>query len=192
MSEAAALFVRQGVLFSQEVNMQRSMIGVAAALFLAGCPMASAGDVATTGALEDSGKLSQTDFKALTDARIGVVKAALQLTPEQQQYWPAIEEAIRARAETRYRRLSALEGRSQQRGDADPLALIRERADSLGQRAAGLKKLADAWQPLYQTLTPDQKARMRVVVTRVIGGLREAAEDRRRNLSDDDDDDNEG
>src|SRR5262249_10776860 len=33
------------------------------------------------------------DLKALTDARIGIVKAALQLTPEQAKYWPAVEEA---------------------------------------------------------------------------------------------------
>jgi hypothetical protein len=31
---------------------------------------------------------SQADFKALTDARIAVVKAALQLTPEQEKLWP--------------------------------------------------------------------------------------------------------
>ena len=170
--------------------MQNSMIGMAAALFLAGCPLASAGDVSTTGAVGENGKLSQTDFKALTDARIGVAKAALQLTPEQQKYWPAIEEAIRTRAEARYRRLSNLQGRAAaQRADRDPLQLIRERAEIMDERATGLKKLADAWQPLYQTLSPDQKGRMRVVVTRVIGGLRDAAENRRRDLNDDDDDD---
>lgn len=123
------------------------------------------------------------------DGRIGVLRAVLQLTPEQQQYWPAIEEAIRARAEARYRRLTTLAGLAQQRGDSDPLALIRARADSLQQRAAGLKRLADAWQPLYQTLTADQKIRMRVVTARVIGGLRHAIEDRRRDSLDDDYDD---
>ena len=35
---------------------------------------------------------------AFTDARIGIVKAALQLTPDQEKYWPAVEEAIRNRA----------------------------------------------------------------------------------------------
>jgi ribosomal 50S subunit-associated protein YjgA (DUF615 family) len=44
----------------------------------------------------------------LTDIRVGVIKAALQLTPEQDKLWPAVEEAIRARAETRQRRLAAL------------------------------------------------------------------------------------
>jgi hypothetical protein len=38
--------------------------------------------------------------------RIDLVKAALQLTPDQQKYWPAIENAIRARAEDRKARLA--------------------------------------------------------------------------------------
>lgn len=163
--------------------------GLAAALILAGSSVVLADDTSTTAAINDNGTLNQADFKILTDARIGVLRAVLQLTPEQQQYWPAIEEAIRARAEARYRRLTTLAGLAQQRGDSDPLALIRARADSLQQRAAGLKRLADAWQPLYQTLTADQKIRMRVVTARVIGGLRHAIEDRRRDSLDDDYDD---
>ena len=39
--------------------------------------MASAGDISTTGSLREDVKLSQTNSKVLTDARIGVVKAAL-------------------------------------------------------------------------------------------------------------------
>ena len=151
-------------------------------------PMASAREVSTTGAIGEHGTLSQTNFKILTDARIGVVKAALPLTPEQQQYWPAIEDAIRARADGRYRRLSGLAERVKQQGDADPLALIRTRAETLGQRSAELRRLADAWQPLYQTLSPDQKTRMRFVVARVIGGLRDAIDNRRQELFDDEDD----
>ncbi|NGM32922.1 hypothetical protein G4G93_03060 [Methylobacterium sp. DB0501] len=177
------------------------MIGAGAAIavvgFLAG-PWAGssavrAGDVTTTGAIGESATVSQAtvsqaNFKVLTDARIGVVKAVLQLTPEQQRYWPPVEEAIRARAEGRYHRLSALVGHLQQRGEVDPIAAMRTRADSLGQRSAELKRLGDAWQPLYQTLGPDQKERMRLVTARIIGGLREAIETRRRELVEDEDD----
>ena len=42
--------------------------------------------------------LSAADLNALTDARVAIVKSALQLTADQEKYWPAIEEAIRARA----------------------------------------------------------------------------------------------
>ena len=47
---------------------------------------------------------SQSDTKRLTDLRVGLVHAALQLTPEQEKYWPALEEAIRARSAGRLQR----------------------------------------------------------------------------------------
>jgi hypothetical protein len=110
----------------------------------------------------------------LTDARIGIVKAVLQLTPEQAKYWPAVEEAIRARAQTRYQRIAAVAERLDQQRAVDPIELLRGRADALAQRAAGLKKLADAWQPLYQSLDPDQKQRLRVLAVRVLRQLNDA------------------
>ena len=121
---------------------------------------------------------SQTDFKVLTDARIGIVKAALQLTPEQEKLWPPVEEAIRARAEARYNRMVAVAGKLGQQGEVDPVELMRRRADALAERAANLKKLADAWAPLYQTLNPDQKGRMRLLTMRVLGELRDGVDTR--------------
>jgi hypothetical protein len=44
--------------------------------------------------------------------------------------------------------------------DRNPIAFMKKRADRLAQRSADLKRLADAWEPLYQTLTPEQKRRM--------------------------------
>ena len=41
---------------------------------------------------------SAADMNSLTDMRVGIVKAALQLTPDQEKYWPAVEEALRTRA----------------------------------------------------------------------------------------------
>ena len=52
-------------------------------------------------------RISQNEWNALTDERIAIVKAALQLTPEQQKYWPAVEKAIRARAASRENRINA-------------------------------------------------------------------------------------
>jgi hypothetical protein len=37
-------------------------------------------------------------LSALTDARINITKAVLQLTADQEKYWPAVEDAIRTRA----------------------------------------------------------------------------------------------
>jgi hypothetical protein len=44
--------------------------------------------------------------------------------------------------------------------DRNPVEFLQRRSTALAQRSADLKKLADAWQPLYQTLSPDQKKRM--------------------------------
>jgi hypothetical protein len=172
----------------QEIVMRKGMIRTVVALFIVGAPLAQA-QQATSGSAgtHDSGRLSQADFKMLTDIRVGVIRAALQLTPDQEKLWPAVDEAIRARAETRYRRLASLRERLDQPRDFDPVQLYRQRADVLTDRAAGLRKLADAWQPLYQSLTPDQKTRLRLVTVHALEGIRTAMENRRMDLDDEED-----
>jgi hypothetical protein len=71
----------------------------------------------------------------------------------------------------------------------DPFQLLRERADNLAQRGAELKKLADAGQPLWQSLNSDQKERMRLLGRRVVGVFKSAANLRDEEEDDDDDDD---
>jgi LTXXQ motif family protein len=168
--------------------MRKEMIGAVAALFIVGAPMTYAQQAPSHPAgAPDSGRPSQAEFKMLTDIRVGVIKAALQLTPDQEKLWPPIEEAIRARAETRYRRLATLGERMDQSREIDPVQLYRQRADVLTDRAAGLRKLADAWQPLYQSLTPDQKMRLRVVTVHALEGFRAAMENRPMGFDDEDD-----
>src|SRR6516165_4914579 len=121
----------------------------------------------TTGGGQENTKLSAADLNALTDARIGIVKAALQLTPEQAKYWPAVEEAIRARAVGRQGRVAALMRLREQR-ESDPVELVRHRADALAQRSAELKQLAAAWQPLYASLSPEQKQRLRFFAVHIL------------------------
>jgi hypothetical protein len=138
-----------------------------AALFVTLSPLAHAQQTSTTGEVD---RPSRTDLNALTDARIMIVKATLQLTPDQEKYWPAIEQAIRQRAMDRTERIEGFvirttEGQAQggpveALQNRNPVELMQRRAESAQQRATDLKKLADAWQPLYQTLTPDQKRRM--------------------------------
>jgi hypothetical protein len=62
--------------------------------------------------------------------------------------------------------------------DRDPVSFLHRRADALVQRAADLKKLADAWQPLYETLSPDQKTRMAFLTIFVLRELRSGLEQR--------------
>jgi hypothetical protein len=167
--------------------MSKKAIGAVTALFIVGASMAHAQGAAGAAVPDENGRLNQTEFKILTDTRVGMVKVALQLTPEQQQYWPAIEDAIRARSEARFRRLSTLDQRLGQWREANPVQLYRARADALAERSANLKRLADAWQPLYQTLTPDQKMRLRLVTVRALESIRNAADDRRMDMFDEED-----
>jgi hypothetical protein len=49
----------------------------------------------------------------------------------------------------------------------------------LAERSAGLKKLADAWQPLYESLEPNQKQRLRFLAAYLFPAMRSAWESRR-------------
>jgi len=143
-----------------------------------------------------SQRITAADLNNLTDARVNVVKAALQLTPDQEKYWPAIEDAIRSRAKDRQTRLqnaaervADLKGRSpiEVLRDRNPIEFLNRRADALAQRSADLKKLATAWQPLYQTLTLDQKRRLGFLAVAAVRELRTAAEQRRIQSGDEED-----
>ena len=82
----------------------------ATALFLTASPIANAQTSQTSSATPE--RLNAADRNTLTDMRIDLVKAALQLTPDQEKYWPAVENAIRARAEDRKARIAKIAGNS--------------------------------------------------------------------------------
>jgi hypothetical protein len=73
--------------------------------------------------------------------------------------------------------------------DRDPIAFMQRRADALAQRSADLKRLAEAWQPLYQTLSPDQKRRMAFLTILVLREMRTGLEQRRLQSDDSEGDD---
>jgi hypothetical protein len=159
------------------------LAGLAGLILLFATP-GYAKDAAASGSMQRDAVLSQADMSALTDTRIVLLKAALQLTPEQSKYWPALEEAMRARAQGRQQRLMALASKLDQPEAADPVALMRERADNLIARGTDLKRLADAWQPLSQTLSDDQKRRTRVFAVHFLHLVRGAVEERQMQMED--------
>jgi len=148
--------------------MLRAAIGLATVIFLAGSSLAYAQDA--------SRQRSQADINARIDLRFAAAKAALQLTPDQQKYWPPVEDAVRAAVQGRYARIAKVDQRLSQRGEIDPIEVFRARANVLEQRGAELKKVVDAWEPLYKSLTPDQKQRMRFVAENVLPALRVAVQ----------------
>jgi hypothetical protein len=161
-------------------------VATTAALITAS-PLAYAAETSSTVGMTHP---SAADLKSLTDARVEIIKAALQLTPDQEKYWPAVEDAIRARAKNRQARLERVaELRDSSPMEAlhqrNPIELMQRRAEALTQRAADLKKVADAWEPLYKTLSEEQKKRMAFVTVVAARGIRDTIE--RRIESDDDD-----
>lgn len=141
-------------------------------------------------------RLNATDRNTLTDMRVDLVKAALQLTPEQEKYWPGVESAIRAGAEDRKARVAKIQetvgiradqSRIEAMRNRDPIAFLQRRSQALAQRSADLDKLAEAWQPLYNTLSQDQRRRMAGLSIFVLHEMSDAV-DRRRAQSEDNED----
>ena len=173
--------------------MLKIVVAGTTALFLAASPIANAQTSQTSSATPE--RLNAADRNTLTDMRIDLVKAALQLTPDQEKYWPAVESAIRARAEDRKARLAKIgetvgrradESRVEVLRNRDPITFLQRRSEALAQRSADLDKLAEAWQPLYKILGPEQRQRMGAIAVLVLHDMSDAV-DRRRALSEEED-----
>ena len=171
--------------------MMKIVVVGATALFLTASPIAHA----QTPSPATPERLNAADRNTLTDMRIDLTKAALQLTPDQEKYWPAVESAIRARTEDRKARLAKISETVGMRADKnsvevmrnrDPIAFLQRRSEALAQRSADLDKLAEAWQPLYKTLSPEQRQRMAAVATLVLHDMSDAVERRRAQSEDED------
>ena len=165
------------------------------ALFLTASSIANAQSTQTASPATPQ-RLNATDRNTLTDMRVDLVKAALQLTPEQEKYWPAVESAIRASAEDRRARIAKIqetvgrrvdESRIDNMRNRDPIAFLQRRSEALAQRSADLDKLAEAWQPLYKTLSPEQRQRMAALAIFVLREMSDVI-DRRRAQSEDNED----
>jgi hypothetical protein len=113
-------------------------------------------------------RMSAEDRAAFADARIAAVHAGLKLTPDQEKLWPPVEAAVKEFAKLRIDRANARmnaardDARDQQKPD-DPVARLRDRADTMATTAAAMKKIADAADPLYKTLDDGQKRRLAIL-----------------------------
>ncbi len=99
---------------------------------------------------------SAEDVAAFGEARIAALHAGLKLTAEQEKNWPAVESALRELSKQRSERFAA---RASTDRPKDPIERLNLNAEVMGQRAAALKKLADASGPLYKSLDDNQKHR---------------------------------
>jgi len=163
------------------------------AIFLTASPIAHAQATTLPPAAQE--RLNAADRSNLTDMRIDLVKAALQLTPDQEKLWPPVESAIRARAEDRKARIAKIQETVGRRADEsrvevmrnrDPIAFLQRRSEALAQRSADLDKLAEAWQPLYKTFNPEQRQRMAALAIFVLHDMSDVVERRRAQFDDED------
>jgi len=176
--------------------LKTAVIGTTA-LFLTASSIANAQSSQTSSTTPAPQRLNANDQSTLTDIRVDLVKAALQLTPEQEKYWPAVESAIRAGAEDRKARIAKIQGTVGMRADEsrievmrnrDPIAFLQRRSQALAQRSADLDKLAEAWQPLYNTLNQEQRQRMAGLAIFVLREMSDAADRRRATQSEENED----
>jgi hypothetical protein len=105
------------------------------------------------------------DMRAFQAARIAALRAGLVLTPDQEAHWPVFEQAMRELQQLRLNRVAAM--RDARRGDrspiVDPAERMRQRAVRLSENGAVLKRLAEATEPLYQSLDEAQRRRFAIL-----------------------------
>lgn len=100
---------------------------------------------------------TDTDAKAILNARLAALKTVLELTPEQEKLWPPVEASIRKAAADSM-------ARGKQRAEAKPPADFLDALDRIGEaevtRGQDLRGFVTAARPLVATLTEEQKNRM--------------------------------
>jgi hypothetical protein len=129
-------------------------------------------DISSTAGMRSSAE----DRAVLLDARIGAIKAALKLTPDQEKLWEPVEAAIRKNAALRDQTTQEMRDRMAQSRDAmrpqfDPIERLRNEADRMAARAGRMREFAAAAAPLYSSLSEDQKRRAFLLLDRNLGGF---------------------
>jgi zinc resistance-associated protein len=111
--------------------------------------------------------LSAEDRAAFADARIAALRAGLELNADQAKNWPVFEQALRDLAKLRIERRQAREnadhGDNAAAAPTSPFDRLEHRADRMAKTGAALKRVADAGEPLYQSLDDAQKNRFKIL-----------------------------
>jgi hypothetical protein len=100
------------------------------------------------------------DHEAMMDARLGGMKAALKLTPDQNPLWDAFENAVRggAKASMDDMREMVEEGEGM-----SPVERMDAMANHTARRAEALKSVAQTAKPLYNSLDDTQKHKFQLL-----------------------------
>ena len=122
-------------------------------------------------------RFSAEGFAVYTDTRIAALKSGLQLKPAQEKKWFALETALREQAKTHAARAAESRDKAEEQHEhLDVIEGLRERAKRLEARsvelqtiAAEFKSLADAAEPLYESLDDAQKRRFEPLLRKHVG-----------------------
>ncbi|MCC6946604.1 MAG: Spy/CpxP family protein refolding chaperone [Bradyrhizobiaceae bacterium] len=155
--------------------MKKALLIAAAAVFLAG-----GSAVAYKAYAHGDGwrhgrwhQMNADDMSAFADARIAALKAGLKLSAEQEKLWPPVEAALNDLAKKRIDRREQFRAERRDRQDVpNPIERMRRGADFMSETGTDLKRLADAADPLYQSLDDAQKRRFDALAQRGMHGMR--------------------
>jgi hypothetical protein len=119
----------------------------------------------------DRAELTASQMTDRADARTAKMKVDLNLTADQEKNWAGFASAMQDMSKKQAdRRISMRDAHAQQHGTFDAIDEMRKNADFQIERSNDRKKLADAAQPLYTSLTEQQKSRFAEIL---FGGERE-------------------
>jgi hypothetical protein len=147
--------------------MWKPVIAATAALALIGSSLVYAQQQGSGG---NHRQMNPDRYVKRANARIAAIKAGLELTPDQAAKWGPYQQTLEDLIQFRVQRMQARQAAQPQSGNAqpkrgggDPFARLSRRADAMTQSAPLVKKMADAGEPLYQSLSDAQKGRFKML-----------------------------
>jgi hypothetical protein len=153
------------------MDMWKPVIAATAALALVGSTLVYAQQQGGGGHRQ----MTPDRFVKRANARIAAIKAGLELTPDQQQKWGAYQQSLQDLVQFRSQRMqarqAAQQNNAQAKGGGDPFARLSSRSDAMTQSAPLVKKMADAGEPLYQSLSDTQKERFKMLARALLPKL---------------------
>ena len=151
--------------------MNRTFLGVLGAVALSLSSFAlitavAAGDQSAETTRSERMQQWAADHAAMMDARLGGMKAALKLTPDQNPLWEAFENAVRGRVKAHMDDMRQMMESGER---MSPVERMDAMAGIMARRADALKMIAQAAKPLYGNLDDTQKRKFGLELPRFDG-----------------------
>ena len=137
--------------------MRKLVLTSLAAVALAGSAFAY-NAFAAAGDAPDAPRTHEMDDRGfMLDAKLAGMKAALQLTPDQEKLWAPFELAVRDAAKARRDAMREMHERRSDDERPSPIERLNELSDHLAKASGELKLVTEAAKPLFDALDETQK-----------------------------------